>query len=501
MKSNEMLLPSNNTTISESARTVFSVIREKRDMFVFGGAIVEIQTRNGQHSLAQINPEAFRSRIERYGQKPMAYVAYSDDFILKDKNCSMDNARALMASTEARELLPNIKNISECPILSKDLNELGKGYHEVEGVLVTHGKEPVAVDIDEAVESLKKLLTDNSFVTESDRSRALAMMIVPMLKMGGHITGPCPMDVAEADKSQAGKTYRQKVIAGIYNSTPLLVTQKNGGVGSVDESVGSALATGRPFVLLDNFRGNFNSPMLEAIITTPESVPVRLVRRAEQIIDARTVSIQLSSNGVDTTPDMANRSCIIRIRKQTGKQWTTWPEGDLLAHVKAKQHYYLGCVFSIIRAWVEAGKPKTDTTEHDMREWAQSMDWIVQKIFMCKPLLDGHQAIQKAVSSPQLTWLREVCIRADEDGKLDFDLLAHNIAELCEHADIKYPNRRTYQGDEANKYIGVIMAKIFDGQGSVDCDSYVVTRIERECYHENIQRHKLAKIYVISLKN
>jgi hypothetical protein len=241
--------------------------------------------------------------------------------------------------------------------------------------------------------------------------------------------------------------------------------------------------------------------MLEAIITTPESVPVRLPHAAEQIIDASTVTIQLSSNGVDTTADMANRSCIIRIRKQTGKQWTPWPEGDLLAHVRANQHYYLGCVFSIIKKWINDGKPKTNTTEHDMRQWAQSMDWIVQNIFECKPLLDGHQAIQKAVSNPQFTWLRDVCIQADADGKLDSELLAHNIAELCEHADIKYPNRRMYQGDDANKYIGITMAKIFDKQDSVNNDSYVITRTEDERYNECLKRHKLAKIYVIRLRN
>ena len=75
-------------------------------------------------------------------------------------------------------------------------------------------------------------------------------------------------------------------IAAIYNSTPLVVTQKSGGVGSVDESIASALATGRPFVLLDNFRGNFNSAMLEAIITTPETVSVRVPKAADRIIDA-----------------------------------------------------------------------------------------------------------------------------------------------------------------------------------------------------------------------
>ncbi len=495
-----MLLPSGNTTITESANSIFSVIAQKRDIYIFGGAICDLKKNGDQFSLTQVSPEAFRSRIECYGKKVMSYVAYKDDFLLKAKPCSMDSARALMASQSADELLPHVRAIVSCPVLTRDLEVLSAGYHQENEILVTHGRKPVDVSTNEAVKGLKGLLADNEFITPSDAARALSMMILPMLKMSGFILEPCPMDTAEANESQSGKTYRQKVIAAIYNSSPLVVTQKNGGVGSVDESISSALATGRPFVLLDNFRGNFDSPMLEAIITTPDCVSIRIPRLAEQVIDATAVSFQLSSNGVNTTTDMANRSCIIRIRKQSGKQWKSWPEGDLLSHVKANQHYYLGCVIAIVKEWVTSGMLRTSTTEHDMREWAQSMDWIVQRIFKTVPLLEGHQNIQQSVSSPQLTWLREVCLYAERYEKLNVDLLSHNIAEICEFSDIEYPNKRKYQNSEAAyKYIGTIMCKMFSKQGVVIIDNYKVTKTEREIFNEKIRRHKLSKIYKIEI--
>ncbi len=495
-----MLLPSGNTSITESANSIFSEIAKANNMYIFGGAICDLNLNKGQYSLVQILPESFRSRIERYGKKVMAYVAHSADFLLKEKICSMDNAKALMASQSAREILPHVRAVVSCPVLTKDLKVISAGYHQDSKILVTHGKMPSEVSLDDAVRDLNGLLVDNKFVTASDKARALSMMITPMLKMSGFISDPCPMDTAEANESQSGKTYRQKVVAAIYNSIPLVVTQKNGGVGSVDESIASSLATGRPFVLLDNFRDNFNSPMLEAIITTPDCVPIRLPRLAEQVINASAVSFQLSSNGVNTTPDMANRSCIIRICKQHNRQWKRWPEGDLLAHVKANQHYYLGCVITIVKEWVNYGMPITNTTEHDMRQWAQSMDWIVQHIFKSAPLLEGHQIIQQSVSSPQLTWLREVCLQAERDDKLDFDLLAHNIAEICEFSDIEYPNKRKYQDAEAAfKYIGTIMGKMFSKQEVVVIDNYKVTKTEREIFNEKSRRHKLSKIYKIEI--
>jgi len=495
-----MLLPSSNTTIIESAESIFSVIAAKKDMFIFGGTISELRLHKGQYSLAQVSPDAFRSRIEGYSKPLMSYVMYKDKPVLQQKLCSTESAKALLASRPAVSLLPHVRVVTSCPILTSNLDVLGKGYHfHSGGILVTHGGQPQEVEVSEAIISLVELLNDNQFVTPSDKSRALSMMILPMMKMGGFISSPCPMDVAEANESQSGKTYRQKVIAAIYNEVPVVVTMKKGGVGSVDESIASALATGRPFIQLDNFRGNLDSPMLEAIITTPESVSVRVPRAAEQIIDASAVSFQLSSNGVDTTADMANRSCIIRIRKQADKRWKKWDEGDLLAHVKANQNYYIGCVISVIKAWVVAGEKTSNTTDHDMREWAQMMDWIVQFIFKSSPLLDGHNAIQDQVSNPNMTWLREICIAAERDDKLGFRLLAHNIVDLCELEGIEYPNKRKYTNDSsAYKYVGVVMSKLFSKANTLIIDSYEVTKMEGEIYNENAGRHLVSKFYVIN---
>ena len=496
-----MLLPSNNTTITESAESIFSAISQHEDMFIFGGVITEVVTVNSAMELSQISSDAFRSRIEGYGLPLMSYVDYKGDYVLKSKLCSSDSSKALMASHVTRKLLPHVRSVVSCPVLTHDLEVLNKGYHDrLGGILVANGKHVEAIAIDKAVEALIDLLSDNKFATESDKSRALSMIIQPMMKMGGFITSPCPIDVAEANDSQSGKTYRQKVIAAIYNESPVVVTPKTGGVGSVDESIASALATGRPFVQLDNFRGNFNSPMFEAVITSPESVPVRVPRREQIIIDARSVSFQMSSNGVDTTLDLANRSCVIRIRKEEGKQWRKYPEGDLLDHVRENQHFYLGCVMSVIKEWVKAEKPMSNTVEHDMRAWAQTMDWIVQNIFKSAPLLDGHRAIQNQVSSPNLTWFREVCIAAERDDKLSYELLAHNIVELCEQEGIEYPNKRKYHSDDAAfKYVGVIMGKLFGKNNSLKVDCYNCTKSEAEIYNENSGRHLMSKIYQITV--
>ena len=107
----------------------------------------------------------------------------------------------------------------------------------------------------------------------------IASLITPALKSGGFIKGRVPADVAEADQSQSGKTYRQKVIAALYNEQLSLVTSREGGVGSIDESLNQALVAGRPFIQFDNFRGRFESAHLEAFLTAEGSFPCRVPHR------------------------------------------------------------------------------------------------------------------------------------------------------------------------------------------------------------------------------
>ena len=499
------ILPSNCYSIIDSADHIFSEIGKNKDIYIYGSIPVELRENKERNTLVPITPDGFRSRIESYGKKTVSHVMHNNVPALQQKLCSTESAKALLASKAAEEHLPSIRALLDCPVLTTELNILGRGYHEDNGgVLITKGEQPIDIDISTATSYLLNLLQDFEFATANDHSRAVGMMITPALKEGGFIKTPCPADISAADESQSGKTFRHKLNAAIYNDAPVVVVLKKGGVGSVDESIGSALATGRPFVLLDNFRGLFDSTFLEAAITTPEHVPVRLPQRAEQIINAQSVTFQLSSNGVYTTKDMANRSCMVRIHKNHNKQWCQWPEGNLIAHVKKYQSFYLGCVFSVIKEWVRLGSQKTSTTEHDMIEWAQSLDWIVQHIFKIAPLLDGHKAVQQEISEPNLVWLRSLCIEIERSQQLGVEFQANDIAELCEEADITWPSKRSLPDRLAEqKYVGTIMGKLFKKAGVeyITIDDYFVQRDVKQIYDEMRQGNRDRKTYTINRKS
>jgi hypothetical protein len=352
----------------------------------------------------------------------------------------------------------------------------GKGYDQHTGILVQHGDMPPDMPLAEAIAALRHLLSEFWFQSAGDEARALAAFITPALKMGNLIPGSVPADVAEADQSQSGKTYRQKLIAAIYGEVPALVPLKKGGVGSIDESLFEKLVNGRPFIQFDNYRGMLDSPALEAFLTASGPFPCRIAYCREIEVDPSRFFILMTSNGIETTRDLANRSSIVRIFKRSNAEFP-----DTLGLVRARQSYYLGCVFAVVRAWYEAQKPRTAEVRHDFREWAQKLDWIVQNILGSAPLMDGHVAAQERVSNPALTFLRRIALEAERNDDLDVPLTATQIFELAEAADIQVPglgDEDRHNDEKAKRIIGIKMANVFKQREIIELDGFTATRKE-----------------------
>jgi hypothetical protein len=140
----------------------------------------------------------------------------------------------------------------------------------------------------------------------------------------------------------------------------------------------------------------------------------------------------------------------------------------------------LGCVFAVIREWHRLGKLRTEETRHDFREWVGLADWIAQNIFRTVPIMDGHQQAQERVSNPALVWLRKVVLTISETGELDRQLTATDLHGICDGADIEIPGLRLgADEDKGKKVIGLVMAKLFRDQQTLEVDAFNVTREEK----------------------
>ena len=474
-------LPGNDFTITESADVLFRLIARVGNLFIRDGVVMRpCQDAEGILKLAIVKPEAARSDFEKYGQLVVGKTVDGKK-VKAPALCSTEIAKALLQSAEAKQHLPNVNGLINCPVIYECAGELrisNPGYDAYTKRLVTGGKSPENVDFIDARDALLGILSDFDFQSAGDKSRALSSIIAPALKLGGFLKYRVPADIAQADKSQAGKGYRQKVIAAIYNETISVVANRKGGVGSLDESFSFQLLEGRPFIQFDNLRIKLDSENLEAFFTTDRLFPCRVPHHGTVNVNPAGYFIFITSNGFETTTDLANRSAIIRIRKRPHDfTFKKYDEGDVLAHVRAKQPFFLGCVFSIIREWHKRGRPHSEETRHDFKEWVQTMDWIVQNLFGQAPLMEGHSEAQELVSNAYMVFLRQVCIAALKVIDSEEPQTANEIAAICEAEGIQIPGLRIVGNPEiCARQVGTCLAQCFKDSESVDIEGYRVER-------------------------
>ncbi|TAE90221.1 MAG: hypothetical protein EAZ81_10845 [Verrucomicrobia bacterium] len=485
-------VPSGSITHEEAARIIFPVIAEKKRVFLRDFSIYEvIETTSEGAKLRMMEAERLVATLTQYGHTVRRREEKPDgNLIWRKTNFPKEHAKTILQTDAARYYLPVISRVISAPVISQDEDGrpviLQKGYHHHGGgTLITKGKPIPDMPLGEAVQLLKSLLADFNFCTPADGSRAMASFISPALKFGDLLNCDFPIDFAEADQSQSGKTYRQKIVCAIYGEIPSVITEARGGVGSLDESISAALIDGKPFITIDNLRSRLDSTILETAVRGHGTVTARALRTSTTI-ETRHYLWQISTNGAELTRDAANRCIVTKITKRpSDARYRVFPEGDLLQHVKANQHLYLGAVFAVVRDWIHQGKPKSGESRHDFRDWVQSLDWIVTEIIGMPPIMDGHQEEQMRTANPQLQWLRLAAIEAVK-VRPNEELSAMHLAEICDDADIPLPIRRGSK-EEPFMTIGKIMRKIFtDAQAEqVVIESIKVTRIEKEALAEN----------------
>jgi Bifunctional DNA primase/polymerase, N-terminal len=494
-KKQHLILPSGPVSIQETASHLFTQLAKTRRYFARGRLVQEVVcTKEGSEILSPLRANAFRSRMEK-DFRLLVWRSPKGEPVLKPAHCPKDIAEALLETDQAIDFLPGIALLVSSPILAErdsELVVLNKGYHEIGGgVYIERRMEIKNVPLKEAVARLLELLQDFDFVTGADKSRAVASFLTPALRFGRILDADFPLDLAEADESQSGKTYRQKLACAIYGEKPYVIARRENGVGSLDESISCALLSGRPFVCLENVRGVIDSQILESAIRGHGHINVRVPHRGEVQLSTERVCWQLSSNQAATTRDLANRSVVTRIRKRAaGYQYQAFPEGDLLMHVQHNCGFYLSCVFSVLQAWFKAGKARTSDCRHDFREWSQSLDWIVQHLFSLPPLLDGHREEQRRISDPYLNWLRDVALAVEQSGKMDEGLRPGEIVDLCTSRGVVIPGHSRYADeDQQRMLVGRILNKIFTDANSISVGGFQVRRDQREEYSTERRRN------------
>jgi len=486
----EVILPGNVQPIIDAARQLGQLLDKTGQFFCRGGVPFRASIDDkGDLSLKPLRPAAACSDFESVAVLKRAKE--TKDGIAYDRaTCSESTAKLIIESMAFLDSLPPINVLSPAPVLIERNGELVQvcGYDRESGIYAMGSPAP-DIPLREAITIICDSMLEFRFATDGDRSRAIAAMITPALVFGGLLDARAPIDFGEADNSQAGKGYRNKLTTAIYATAQQIVTQRNGGVGSTQETFDRAVVSGAQFICFDNCRGKLDLPGVESFVTEDRYL-ARVPYAGSVEIDPRKTVIAVTSNKAETTIDFANRSSIVRIMKQPADHvFTSYAEGDLLDHVRANQSRYLGAVFSVIREWHRLGKPTVVAVGHDFRRWAGVLGYIVENIMGAGQLLIGHRAVQERSASPSQTWLREVALAVISTGHEGQWLRPSKLLNIVVDRGIETPGLRddADYSDEATfvsatRALGKKLATPFAGD-SLTIDNIVIDR--QQAYDQN----------------
>jgi hypothetical protein len=429
-----ILLPGDGVTYPESAKSIFRAAKRSGFLYLYNDKVVRL--RNGK--LRDVTSSQLTSMVDAIGAAVDCRVGGLRTITTNEGKEVVFASKRLFGTTagsilddESRDELDEIEIFSATPFVASDGSIIGKGYNAEHKVYVTNG-EVEDVPFEEAVDSIKYLLKDMAPFRPADLSRAVAMMLSPAFKPGHLIDDHYPIHLVEAHEPQSGKgTYAEAAIL-IYGEEPKLLAQPSKrGVGTIEEAVGTALANTRRYIVFDNVRGKFHVELLEVLLTGRKSSgEVRPAYSTYVQVDQTLANFYMTSNGVDMSVDLANRSNIVKIRKQPVEYQMEFDTKEAFqTHIEDNRSYYLGCVLAIVQRWIADGKPKTNTTGHNFKGWARVMDHIVTEYFGLAPLTEGLAEAKLLTSDRNLQWLRRVCIHLERDGQLDEWISASELAE------------------------------------------------------------------------
>ena len=504
-----VLLPGNGVSITDTAMKLAEVYQNadaELRLYNRGNVVFGVSRDNNGAMLSLLSAQRACSEFERVAT------------LLKRDNrggvvpaiCSPATAKTIISSSAFLNSLPKINLVTNSPVILKNEDKTCRvinTYDAASGILST-GKPVETVGLDEAVRMLNNLLADFHFQGGGDKSRALAALLTPALVSGKVLDARAPIMMLQADKSQSGKGFFTKLLGAVYNELPSTVAQRNGGVGSIDESFDTALTLGRPVIVLDNLRGKLNSPQMEAFMTA-DIYSARVPYSEPAVIDPKRYFIMATSNNFELTQDMANRSCIIRIFKQSRTyRYRTFPEGNILRHIRANQPKYLGAVFAVVEEWVRQGCPAMPDSSHDFREWCSALDWIVRNILHEAPLMTGHREAQLSTQCSEIGWLQNVWKCISDVGSAKEELTAYQVAQCCDCGDMELPgacgiplNKLDDNGiKQVSSQIGRRFTKLFNDLGEdneIQLTDFALTRESKKMRYPS-GKTEMAIVYCFS---
>ncbi len=410
-----LLLDGNGKSISDLSRDIADILKDKNILFYRPNSnqIVEVgkiklhnKNENFYLGFRVIKDKRFITLIEKYANVGIMIKGKFGEFFMT-KSLSSIKADIVLCSEIIEQALPQIERVFSIPIpimYNGELTFPKKGFDERFNSWMNHNTPEINQDLDleEAKKIIDKVFSEFCFLTNQDKINAIAGLLTPFLRgLFESFNTRTPILFFIANRERIGKDYCAGVTGIVYDGqaiddTPISSGDKYGGNNNEElrKKITSALLSGRKRMHFANNKGFINNAILEQV-STSKIYSDRLLGKNDIINIPNEMDFSLSGNlGVSYTPDLANRCLFVNLFLSMENANSREFKNPLLHEwVKENREIILSALFSLVRNWIEKGRPKGSVAFASFPNWASICGGIMESAGYDNPYVQNKDTL------------------------------------------------------------------------------------------------------------
>lgn len=285
--------------------------------------------------------------------------------------------------------IPVLRQVVHCPLFAADgtlhatpgYSVATKSWYEPRGSF-TVDELPHTPSADDVQQAMKLLLCDYlvdfPFESSADRAHALALLLLPFIRL--MIPGATPLHLIEASTPGTGKGLLGKAIFLLSHGADIPSMTECRDDTEWSKSLTAKFATGQPIIFIDNVSKTLNSAKLAAALTQPIWEERLLGGSRMLVVPIRHVFVA-TGNNVSMSGELARRTVRCRLNAHVEQPWTRseFQHKDLMAWGIENRARLVRAALIIIRAWITQGRPKwSGKPLGSYEDWSQTLGGIVE---------------------------------------------------------------------------------------------------------------------------
>jgi hypothetical protein len=225
---------------------------------------------------------------------------------------------------------------------------------------------------------LNELLGDFPFVSDAEKTHALALLILPFVRE--LIDGPTPLHLVEKPTPGTGGTLLVDALTYPALGRPVPAMTEGRAEDEWRKRVFAKLRGGPAVVLIDNLRRRLDSAAIASAITAFPSWEDRILGVSETCRVPVRCAWVATGNNPALSGELARRTVRIRLDAKTDRPWlrSGFRHANLRSWMTENRGQIVYSTLTLVCAWLRAGRPEGERTIGMFETWAKVMGGILE---------------------------------------------------------------------------------------------------------------------------